>query len=278
MQPYGAEDVRNGRQPLGRRYERIVGVTPSGGKSAADRWYEILVTGHDEIGALSKMAAILAQHGVNLAPSGGYCTIAQGTFVWTTFTNFSGSPSSLEDVTRDLKGLNFVEDVDAARMDEAAFDKFLFPVMITEKSRGVILTAAPLVKLEQRLIEQLGTAGAAIMFEEGKQYAIESLKELREVLPESSAINFLDGVVSWLRTTGWGIFRLDTSKLQSEGRIGVQILEPPNAAVSGVSQSHFTNGVAAAMLESVYGKKVRLISSFYNESERLDRLVFEATS
>jgi len=273
--PHSPEASKNGRRNLGTHYQRIVGITPIGSKSLEDRWYEILVTGRDEIGALSKMTAILAQQGVNLAPSGGYYTTVPGTFVWTTFANFNGFRASVDEVTRDLKRLGFVAEVDIVRMEDGASDQFLFPVMISDKSRGIIFSVEPLLRVEQRLIVQLGSAGAALMFDQGRDYAIENFRQLPEALSKSQSTVSMNEAVTWLRTTGWGIFEFDTSQLESAGRVNVRIFEPPNAAVQDSSQSHFANGVAAGVIEAVCGRKAHLASSFYNESEKLLRLTFE---
>lgn len=245
--------------------------------SEGGRRYELLVTGKDEIGGLSKLTARLANRGVDLSLSGGYYIVAPGTFVWTTFANFDKSRASLETVIKDLRGLGFVTEVEAVEMGKVAFDQFLFPLVIMNGFRGVIMNMGPLLRVEQRLTEQFGSGGAVLMFEEGKQYALESVSQVREALPESSPEELLNAVVAWLRTTGWGIFAFDVSQFEDAGKVKVTIVEPPNAAVRGVDQSHFANGTTAGIIESVFGMRVRLAHSSYEESEKTLMLAFESS-
>ncbi|MDG6902939.1 MAG: hypothetical protein JRM80_13400 [Nitrososphaerota archaeon] len=65
----------------------------------------------------------------------------------------------------------------------------------------------------------------------------------------------------------------DASETQTEGRVVVSVSEPPNAVARGFGQSHFANG-ATAGIESVYGRKVKLAASDYDESGRRLSLVF----
>jgi hypothetical protein len=260
---------------LSQLYPRMVGISPQGPKSGDDRWHELLVAGEDEVGALAKLANVLALNGVNLAPSGGYYSVSPGAFVWTTFANFTRTRSTLEHVIKDLKRLEFVRRVEAVSMTGVAVDQFLFPVMITEKVRGLIMSLEPLLGVERRLLETFGSAGASLMFEMGRQYTIESLRQLREVLPGSAPEEFLALVVSWLRTTGWGIFEFDAPRLEKEGAVIVNIGEPPNAVVSGLPRSNFLNGATAGIIESVFGSVVRLTDSAYDEPGKSLRLTFE---
>jgi hypothetical protein len=260
---------------LSQLYQRVLGIIPHGPKSGDDRWHELLVTGEDGLGALAKLANVLALNGVNLSPCGGYYTVSPGTFVWTTFANFTRSRSTLQRVIKDLKRLEFVRRVEAVSMAGVAVDQFLFPVMITENVRGLIMSLEPLLRVESRLLETFGSAGASLMFEEGRQYAIESLRQLREVLPGSAPKEFLALVVSWLRTTGWGLFEFDALRLEKEGAVTVKVGEPPNAVVSGLPRSNFLNGATAGVIESVFGRAVRLTDSAYDEPRKTLRLAFE---
>ena len=140
----------------------------------------------------------------------------------------------------------------------------------------MIMSVEPLLGVETRLLENFGTAGAALMFEEGRQYAIESLRQLRRVLPGAEPKEFLALVVSWLRTTGWGLFEFDSSKFETIGVVWAKVGEPPNAVVSGLRLSNFLNGATAGVIESVFGTPVRLLGGHYKEQTKKLSLTFEA--
>ena len=261
-----------------RYYPRIVGLTPHGKTGPSGRWFELLVTGKDRVGGLARLTALLAQHEINLAPSGGYYLLTDDTYVWTTFVNFSRSRSPLERVVKDLRRLDFVSEVDAVEVDGAAIDKFLFPVHVSDHHRGIILSMSPLLKLEERLTEMLGSAGAVLMYEEGKAYAKASLNQLRETMHDAAPAKLFEDVADWLRTTGWGIFTFDSTNYETEGTIDVLVREPPNALANGKHESHFTDGVVAGIIEAALNKAVNLAVSKYEEASQTLNLHFRTSA
>jgi predicted amino acid-binding ACT domain protein len=258
------------------RYPRIVGLTPQGKPGLSDKWYELLVVGKDRTGSLAKLTAILAEHDINLAPSGGYYLVTPDTFVWTTFANFTDAKSPPESVLKDLRRLDFVSSAEGVEVKNAALDEFLFPVVISGSYRGIIMSLSPLLKAEQRLTEMLGTSGDVLMFEEGKAYALECLAQLRASITDAEPEGFLKDVAAWLRTTGWGIITFDIARLATDGTVSVQVEDPPNAVIKGERESHFTNGVVAGIIEGVFKRKVRLELSRYEKPSTL-RLGFRAS-
>jgi len=224
----------------------------------------LLVTGRDEIGGLASLTELLARHNVNLAPSGGYYLLTPDTFVWTTFADFSHSKSSKEKVVGGLRGLDFVSKVDAIEMKGPALDQFLFPVMIGENHRGIIMDLSALMKVEQGLTKLLGSAGAALMFEEGKTFGESTLEHNLARIPEMEPAQLLDVVGGWLKATGWGIFKFDTTKFYDEGMVSVTIGEPPNSLNEGTQVSRFLNGVVVAIVEFVFNLKARVMVSRYD--------------
>jgi hypothetical protein len=253
-------------------YPRVISLTPQGQPDNGSL-YELLVTGTDGIGVLSKLTKILADHNVNIIPSGGYNSLKPGTFIWTTFADFSGR-STPQQVVDDLKRLSFVGEAQAKKLDGMAFDLFLFPVYQMGRFRATIFGVKPLLAVERRLIEQFGSAGEVILFEEGKQYLIESIAQLGDAIPEGRRGVHLENILGWLRTTGWGIFEFDASNLERLGEISASIQDPPNAAVPRLIRSNFVNGVVSGVIEVVYGKKMRLDSQSYDSANRRLHLVF----
>ncbi len=257
-------------------FPRIIGLTPQG-VIPDGGLFEVLVVGADELGALWKLTTTLAKHSVNIDPSGGYHLLKPGTFIWTTFADFSKAKSSPDEVMGDLKQLSFVKQADVVKLGETAFDQFLFPVVQMGKFRGAIFGVEPLLGVERRLIEQFGPPGGVILFEEGRQYLVESVGQLEEFIAEERPEALLANVIAWLRTTGWGIFEFDATRLQETGEITVRIDEPPMAVTPGLSRSNFLNGVAAGVIDTVYKRKMRIKSDNYDPTERRLTLVFKDT-
>lgn len=251
----------------------MLGLTPQGDFSRG-KLFELLVIGADQMGAFSKLSTLLSQHTVNILPSGGYYLLRPGTFIWTTFADFSKSKSPPEYVIRDLRRLSFVTEVKAKKLDGTNFDQFLFPVIYMGKFRSAIFSVEPLLGVERRLKEQFGPPGGVIMFEEGRQYVTETVRQLGEALPGVQSEILLRNVVGWLRTTGWGLFDFDDSKLAGSREIKVTVREPPIVVVPGLLKSDFVNGVTAGVVEAVYKRRMSLDSNSYDPKNRSLTLVF----
>lgn len=259
-----------------RYFPRIIGLTPQS-EFADGKLFELLVVGSDVFGALARLTALLANDKLNIIPSGGYQLLKPGTFVWTTFLDFSNAKTTPERFVAELKQLPFVTDAEVQRKDETPFDLFLFPVIHMGMFRSAIFSAEPLLGVERRLIEQFGPPGGVILFEEGRQYLTEALRQLGEIIPSGTAKIQLDGVGAWLRATGWGIFEFDATRVLDSGEVTVRITEPPIVEVPGLTKSNFLNGVAAGVIEFVYGKRTNLQSEKYDSAKRTLALVFRVS-
>jgi predicted amino acid-binding ACT domain protein len=258
---------------MSKYFPRMIGMAPDG-KFSEDKLFELLVLGMDRLGALSKLTTLLAQHKVNIIPSGGYSIWKPGTFIWTTFADFSRTKSPVEYVLRDLKRIDFVTEAKAKKLNGTHIDQFLFPVYLLNSFRGVIFSIEPLLGVERRLIEQIGPPGEVILFEEGRNYAIETLGQLVEAFPNTRQEALLENVVAWLRTTGWGLFEFAASRLEEAGELGVVVTEPPIAVIHGLRKSNFLNGVAAGVIEAVYKRRMKLESELYDSAKKSLVLLF----
>ena len=253
-----------------RRYPRLIGLAPQLNGGPPQRWYELLVTGRDKLGGLAELTAAVARRNANLAPSGGYYLVSPGTFVWTSFVSFANSRSSMDSLLGDIRHLSFVASVEAVEVKGAAIDQFLFPVMITPKHRGVVMSLEAAEKAEMRLENMLGTSGAVLMYEEGKAYGKEVFAEALQDLPRQSPQELLRTTADVLRATGWGVFEWDASKLEREGTISVSIEESPYATTK--HESHFLNGALAGVVGSILGREMSIASAIYDEPSRTMRL------
>ncbi len=231
--------------------------------------YEILVTGRTVPGVAAKLSAVMADNYVNLYPSGGYYSHEPGKFVWTTFVDFVASKSAIESVTADIEMLDFVDNVESNKMSDVVFDQYLFPVMAGNDSRVIVFRLQPLLAVERKLMDTFGSGGASIMFEEGKSYALATLREYDAMLPRASPELLLKNVVAGLRTTGWGLYTFDVSRLLIDGTAEVTIREQPIAVDPEFRDSPFTNGMVAGIIERICSEKMGVKSSKYDASKKI---------
>lgn len=247
---------------------RIVGVGPPIESARSGKVYEFMAIGRDEPGTLSKLNGVLNAHRVKVVSAGGYSVPEPGSFVWSGFADYSVSQFKVEQTLEEIRKLDFVFQCQAIQITDVLFDKFLFPVTILGKSRVIIVRAEPFIGVEQRLIKAFGSAGATIMFDEGRQYCLEVFPQYLKMLPGATPEVILKNAVAGLRTTGWGIFEFDVSRLLVHGQATVAIREPPFSGIAGVKESYFTNGLACGAIETIFNAKVRVETSRYDEKTR----------
>jgi predicted amino acid-binding ACT domain protein len=260
---------RMSREPERDYYPRYIGLAPRQARMASGKVYEILVIGRTAPGVAAKLSAVMADNKVNLYPSGGYYAHEPGKFVWTTFADLSASKAAIESVTADLETFDFVEKVESKKISDVVFDQYLFPVLAGNDSRVIVFRLQPLLAVERKLMDTFGSGGASIMFEEGKSYALATLREYDAMLPRASPELLLKNVVAGLRTTGWGLFTFDVSRLLIDGTAEVTIREPPIAVDPDFHDSPFTNGMVAGIIERICGERMSVKSSRYDGSKKM---------
>jgi hypothetical protein len=258
-----------------RFFPRDLGLAPAAETLRSGRVYEFLAVGKDEAEALSKLLTVMSTHKAKLYTSGGYSMQEPGNFVWTAFADFAYSDSSAEDALREVRRLSFVTDAEASKIGEVVFEQFLFPVFGPNHGRAVILRAEPFMHVEQRLIQDFGSGGAGIMFEEGKNYALEIFGHVLPLLPKASADLMIRNAVAGLRATGWGIFEFDVFRLEREGVAKVSVREPLFSATPNCRESFFTNGIASGVLEGILKIRTGIQSSSYEEKSKTLHLVLK---
>lgn len=217
-------------------------------------------------------------HDAKLYTSGGYSMQEPGNFVWTAFADFSKSGYAPEDALREIRRLSFVTDAQAAKIGDVVFEQFLFPVFGPNHTRAVILRAEPLVHMEQHLMKEFGTGGASIMFEEGRNYALEIFGHVLTLLSNASTELQIKNAVAGLRSTGWGIFEFDVLHFARDGIARVSVRDPLFSLVPDCRESFFTNGVVSGVLEGIFKIRTGVETSSFEEKSRTLRLVMKKIS
>jgi len=137
------------------------------------------------------------------------------------------------------------------------------------EDRVLLMRVGPLLNIEKHLVNKMGSAGAAIMYEEGKSYAGEAFKQYRSALPNASIEDLLENIKDGLRVTGWGIFRF---KRVPDG-FEVTIIDPPHLNNNEYKENRFFYGVTEKILEELYGDELTINSSDLDIKNR--RLVIQ---
>jgi hypothetical protein len=246
-------------------FEKSLPIT----RPPGDHIFEFIIEATDRIGVFKMILDVFAKQRVDVrtisaSPEDGEKKL----FVTSLFADFSKARTSMDGLLEEIRELAIVRRAYAVDMKGRLFDRFLFPLRIMNSSRVLLLRVEPLLNVEKRLVQQMGSAGAAIMYEEGGFYAAEAFKEYRASLPDAETETLLENIKDGLRVTGWGIF---TFKRTSEG-FEVSVRDPPMLLDGDYKENHFFYGATAKILEILYGDALNLTESTMDSRNK--RLVF----
>jgi len=233
-----------------RYFPRNLGVSSPPGVNV----HEFLVVWNHELGSLAKILQVFSTHKVKVILT--HSQLEEGTVVGTYFCDMTKADQTVEGVRKAIKELNFVRSADAASAEQSLFDKFLFPVTVWGRERVIVMRMSPLLNIEKRLAQELGSAGSAIMFREGEGYAAETIGQYRTALGNVSTDLLMENVVDGLRATGWGLFEFKESKDGYE----VTVRDAPMFADTS-EPSRFLCGVIAGILETALSVRMKIVES-----------------
>ena len=240
-------------------------------KPSGEDVFELLIVSRDEIGATSKITGEIARHNIDILSINGGNDATIGRFVLTIFCDFAKADCKVEQAVKELREFPFITKAEYVNAKARLFDSFHFPIRIMDKHRAILMRAEPLLEVEKRLGEVLGSAGDMVMFEEGKTYASKTWIHLKDALPKASHEELLRNVVDGLRATGWGLFEFH----REQDTFHVSIRNPPKLGASEAEQSLFVRGVAVGAVESLYGLRLKLTNTNYDNKNDTIKLILE---
>ena len=238
-------------------FTRYLSIT----KPRGDHIFEFLIYGIDQPGAFIKIVDIFSRHGVDIKSISASPDQTEGSFfVSNAFCDMSKADCTTDTIISELRSLSFVRKALFADMQGRLFDKFLFPTTIMNKSRVILMRVEALLRIEKSLMDKIGSGGAVMMFNEGKIYGEEALKQYRLALPNASTEVLIENIIDGLRATGWGLFQFK----KVEDGFEVTVNDAPILETSDYRENRFYYGAGAKILEELYGKELVLEKSSFD--------------
>jgi hypothetical protein len=238
-------------------FTRYLSIT----KPRGDHIFEFLVYGIDKPGTFIRIVEVYSRHGIDIrsisaSPDQG----DESFFVSTAFCDMSKADCTTDTVVAELRSLSFVRKVLFADMKGRLFDRFLFPTMIMNKNRVILMRVEALLKIEKFLMDEIGSGGAGMMYNEGKIYGGEVVKQYQLALPNATVEVLVENILDGLRATGWGLFQFR----KVEDGFEVTVNDAPILDASNYRENRFYYGAAAKILEELYGKELVLEKSSFD--------------
>jgi hypothetical protein len=169
-------------------------------------------------------------------------------------------------LANEIRDLPFVDKVGCLNAKGRLFDRFHFPIKVMNKYRAILMRGGPLLKMEKHLEEMLGSAGASLLYEEGRSYARAVMVHLKDALPNASHEELLQNVTDGLRATGWGLFQFH----EQDDVYQISVKHPPRSEEN--LESMFFRGVAVGATEAAYTLNLAVRNADYDEKTDTLRL------
>ena len=225
---------------------RITVVAPLG-----EAVYHLVIQGTDEVGALAKVTSVIAKHRVNLISGGTYDAQGGQKFLFSVFADLAHADCSSDGLAAELQGLPCVLTVSVTQTEDVIYEQRLFPVMLFDDNRAVIMPGESIAFMERDLNKQLGVQGLQVIFEVGRSSGISVAALHRNMLPDAGRDTLLMTATDDMRARGWGIVSIQAEEVET--KIKVSVKEPIFAGIKGAQSSWWLMGLISGFLESIYG-------------------------
>jgi predicted transcriptional regulator len=182
-----------------------------------------------------------------------------------------------------IRKQRFVKRAEKIRMSGRTFSNYLFPLLVANNRRAVILDAESLLAVEsslKSLDQDQAKAVRDMLFEQGRAQGHRVIEDLKsDAIPADKQVEYMtEAVKGYLRASGWGVFgsNLDRDIYQ------VNINEPPFVETNGgyFAGGSYLEGLIAGLLESRADKNVRLAISHegYSKEKKILSVYFAKES
>ncbi len=182
-----------------------------------------------------------------------------------------------------LRKLRFVKRAEKIRMSGRTFSNYLFPLLVSNNRRAVIVDAENVLAVEDSLKSLEADQAKAVqtmMFEQGRAQGHRVTEDLKsDAIPADKQEEYMiEAVKGYLRASGWGIFgsNLDRDIYQ------VAINEPPFIETNGsyFAGGSYLKGFIAGLLESKSASGIRLAVTHesYSKEKKILSLYFAKES
>jgi hypothetical protein len=239
-------------------------------KPAGESIFEFIIESQPGVGAFCSLLKVFADHKIDVKSiaAGPEEKDNEDRFLTSAFCDFSHADCTVDAFKAEVAKLPFVKRIASADMKGKLFDQFIFPMRIMSDTRVIIFRVEPLLNIERNLVKRLGSAGAALMFEEGKSYSEKVVNQYKTALPSASTEDLLLNIKDGLRATGWGLF--DFRRISSG--FEVTVIDPPFDDKGDYNENRFYYGVVCRVLEMLHGVNLVVSESDLNFEKR--KLVF----
>lgn len=159
-------------------YARNIGLTLPG--TSYD--YEFLVCGKNVPYAQNRVIGTFIEHGAAILTLDGSAKAAGGEFVLSACCNLERADLGPRDLSLVLRDIKFVTSAEYSEIGGRLFGRRISGIAFNSASSAVALRSDSMLKLGRRLAGDCGSSATDALYEEGREYIIEIVEELKGIL------------------------------------------------------------------------------------------------
>ncbi len=246
----------SGRQSESVYYPNSMGLHDPGSKST----YGLLIEAKDDKGSIcSNVSYGLLKSGARILSMNGYANKESKLFTLQMICDFKDSNTSVDDLIISIRKLKQVTYSDARCLKGLFFDEQLFPLVMTDTNRVVVMNSnfgfqTKINQIEKSAVLKLGRDyGKRVVDNMRKKFADYSQNPIPRELLESN-------IKAYLIASGWGKFFWESS--ESYERVVVQ--DPPVSEEGTAAGNPFLRGIVSGILEELRGKSFGIMEDHYD--------------
>jgi hypothetical protein len=160
--------------------------------------------------------------------------------------------SSASELVAALKEEDFVLEARSQKLEKVYFERFAFPLTSGGHRRVMVLDAFGWTRLVKNLLGRFGSAGQAMLHDEGVAFGQETAERLLKRLPSPEPAQVLDNLEALVKASGLGL--VEISEVDGGERFRVSITESILRQGDGAKLTDdFLAGVVRGAIGRTYG-------------------------
>jgi predicted hydrocarbon binding protein len=230
-------------------------------KKPDEEIYEICITLKDVHGAVSKTAKVLSDAYVNLRTSILFDALEKTSAgYWTSFIDLSRATKDIDQIEKDLRKLDVVQEVKIVKPEPLSYDVIHFPIVHGE-SAATVMPVELFGSLFDEIERILTPSGFAAVFYNGGKKSGTFITRLLSKRYELKGESLTSAIIQATQAIGWGhIEQISIDEKRLVGKIRVQrCFEALLRGHREEKSCHWTRGFVAGFLSEVFGKSVEAI-------------------